>query len=555
MDYAHFDYWPARLPKTLAYPATGIHHNLAVSARRYPTRPFLEFYGTTVTYRDALDQCERLAGFLQQDCGLCKGDRVLLDMQNSPQFVLAYYAILRAGGMVVPANPMYKTAELAHLIDDSGATIAFIGQEAYGELAPIVASGSMRHAVVATYSDYLPAEVDLPMPDVIHKPRMADLGPGGTAWIDALAMNRTPGADTASPSDWCVLPYTSGSTGKPKGCIHTHATVMATTVGGALWKSATPMSVILGTAPMFHVTGMQHSMNLAVFAGASLVILPRWDASVAATLIERYGCTHWDAVPAMVIDVLVDPKSADRDLSSMLMIGGGGVSMPEAMAQKLFERCGIPFLESYGMTETISQTHYNPPDRAKKQCIGIPHFGVESLIVDPESGTPVPAGESGEIVLRGPQLLVGYWKNDAAFKESWIEIDGRSFFRTGDLGHVDEDGYFFITDRLKRMINAAGYKVWPAEIEALMYHHPSVRECCVVGAPDDRRGETVKAVVVLREGATAVTAEELIVWARSKMAAYKVPRIVEFVDEIPRGGTGKVLWRELQDKAFGRGKS
>ncbi|REE07099.1 fatty-acyl-CoA synthase [Paraburkholderia sp. BL27I4N3] len=555
MEYAHFRYWPGRLPKTLAYPATGIHHNLAVSARRYPARPFLEFYGATLTYRAALDESERLAGFLQQDCGLQKGDRVLLDMQNSPQFVLAYYAILRAGGMVVPANPMYKTGELGHLIDDSGAVIAVVGQEVFAELAPLVGLGSLRHAVVATYSDYLPEAVDLPMPDVIRAPQTVVSGPGVTYWGDALAMNRTPAADTTEPSDWCVLPYTSGSTGKPKGCIHTHATVMATTVGGALWKSATPMSVILGTAPMFHVTGMQHSMNLAVYAGASLVILPRWDASVAAALIERYRCTHWDAVPAMVIDVLVDPKSVDRDLSSMLMIGGGGVSMPEAMAQKLVERCGIPFLESYGMTETISQTHYNPPDRAKKQCIGIPHFGVESLIVDPESGKPVPTGESGEIVIRGPQLLVGYWKNDAAFAESWIEIDGRSFFRTGDLGRVDEDGYFFITDRLKRMINAAGYKVWPAEIEAMMYHHPAVRECCVIGAPDERRGETVKAVVVLREGVTDVTAEALIEWARSQMAVYKAPRIVEFVDEIPRGGTGKVMWRELQEKAFGRGKA
>jgi fatty-acyl-CoA synthase len=293
-------------------------------------------------------------------------------------------------------------------------------------------------------------------------------------------------------------------------------------------------------------------MNLAAYVGACLVILPRWDASVAAALIERCRCTHWDAVPAMVIDILVDPTSASRDLSSMIMIGGGGAAMPEAMAQRLFERCGLPFLESYGMTETISQSHYNPPDRPQKQCIGIPHFGVESLIVNPETGKPVPIGESGEIVLRGPQLLTGYWNNDVAFKASWVEINGKSFFRTGDLGRMDEDGYFFITDRLKRMINAAGYKVWPAEIEALMYHHPAVRECCVIGAPDKKRGETVKALIVLREGAASVTAEEMIEWARSQMAVYKVPRLIEFVRELPRGGTGKILWRELQLEEFRR---
>lgn len=552
MQAAHYASWPARLPKTLAYPATGIHQNLAVSAQRYPERPFLEFYGTTVNYRDAWDQCERLAGYLQQRCGVKKGDRVLLDMQNSPQFVLAFYAILRAGGMVVPANPMYRTGELQHLIEDSGAVAALVGQEVFSQIAPLVGTTTLRHMVVAAYADYLPESLDLPVPDPIRAARKAIAADGVTLWTDVLSQALRPGPDSVVPDDWCVLPYTSGSSGKPKGCIHTHGTVMATAVGGALWKSATATSVILGTAPLFHVTGMQHSMNMAVYVGASLVILPRWDATVAATLIERYRCTHWDAVPAMVIDVLVDPRSEQRDLSSMVMLGGGGTSMPEAMAQKLFERCGIPFLESYGMTETISQSHYNPPDRPKPKSIGVPHFGVESLIVDPLSGQPVATGEMGEIVLLGPQLLKGYWNNDAAFRESWVRIDGKDFFKTGDLGRMDEEGYFFIADRLKRMINAAGYKVWPAEIEMMMYHHPAVRECCVIGSPDERRGETVKALVVLREGVTDVTEAAIIDWARTQMAAYKVPRLVEFVDALPRGGTGKVLWRELQDKEFAR---
>lgn len=222
------------------------------------------------------------------------------------------------------------------------------------------------------------------------------------------------------------------------------------------------------------------------------------------------------------------------------------------MAQKLVDRCGIPFLESYGMTETISQTHYNPPDRAKKQCIGIPHFGVELLILDPATGRPMPVGESGEIVVRGPQLLVGYWENELAYNEFWIEVDGRSFFRTGDLGRVDEEGYFFITDRLKRMINSAGFKIWPAEVETIMYRHPAIWECCIIAASDERRGEIVKAVVALRQDASDITAEKLIEWARTQMSVYKAPRIVEFVDALPRGGTGKVLWKELQDKELSR---
>lgn len=538
------------MPREIAYPPTSVHYNLAVSAARYPTRTFLQFYGATVNYRDALAQVEQLAAYLQTRCGLTQGDRVLLDMQNSPQFVLAFFAILRAGGMVVPANPMYRTDELAHLIEDSGAVAALIGQEVFAELAPLIGKTSLQQVIVAAYSDYLPQTPDFPVPDEIGAPRESISARGITLWNDALAASVTPERDAVGPDDWCVLPFTSGSTGKPKGCIHTHATVMSTAIGAALWKSVTASSVVFVTAPMFHVTGMQHGMNLAAYAGASMVILPRWDSTIAAAMIERYRCTHWDAVPAMVIDVLVDPKSVDRDLSSLVMIAGGGAAMPEAMAQKLLQRCGLPFVEGYGMTETISQTHYNPPDRPKNKCVGIPHFGVESLIIDPDTGRPQPAGALGEIVVRGPQLLKGYWNNDEAFRQSWIEIEGRQFFRTGDLGHMDDEGYFFITDRLKRMINAAGYKVWPAEVEAVMYHHPAIRECCVIAAPDERRGETVKAIIALREDAHGTTPESIVEWARSQMAAYKVPRIVEFVDALPRGGSGKMMWRELQDREF-----
>jgi fatty-acyl-CoA synthase len=238
-----------------------------------------------------------------------------------------------------------------------------------------------------------------------------------------------------------------------------------------------------------------------------------------------------------------------HDVSSMKWIFGGGSAMPEAIAQKLFEVCGVRYIEGYGMTETISQTHINPPQNAKQQCLGIPTFDTEAFVVDPDTLRVLAPGEQGEILVRGPQLLAGYWGREKAFEESWCEVDGRRFFRTGDLGRTDEDGFFFISDRLKRMINAAGFKVWPAEVEAAMYQHPAIKECCIIAAPDARRGETVKAVVVLKPGAAA-SATEILDWARGRMAAYKAPRQLAFSDALPRTPSGKLMWRALQEAEF-----
>jgi fatty-acyl-CoA synthase len=319
-----------------------------------------------------------------------------------------------------------------------------------------------------------------------------------------------------------------------------------------LWKHVTADTVALATAPFFHVTGLVHSLMATVQAGGTMVIQQRWDPALAAELVERYCCTHWDNVPTMVVDLLSHPEAMKRDVSSLKWIFGGGAAMPEAIAQKLKDICGVDYVEGYGMTETISQTHMNPPQRAKKQCLGVPGFDTESFVIDPETFKVLAPGESGEIVVRGPQMLVGYWKKEQAYRESWVEIEGRSFFRTGDLGRMDEDGYYFISDRLKRMINAAGLKVWPAEVEAAMYQHPAVKECCIIASPDERKGETVKAVVVLNAEAAGTKPEAIIEWMRTKMAAYKVPRRIEFIDALPRTPSGKIQWRSLQEKEFER---
>jgi fatty-acyl-CoA synthase len=299
---------------------------------------------------------------------------------------------------------------------------------------------------------------------------------------------------------------------------------------------------------MFHITGVQYSMHTPIYLGATSVLLPRWDREIAGRLISDYRVTTWTNIPTMVIDLLASPNMANFDLTSLEVIGGGGAAMPEAVARKLMDQYGLPYQEGYGLTETAAPTHANPPQNPKRQCLGIPYVGTDARVVDPETLQELPQGETGEIVMHGPQLFLGYWGNEAATEAAFFERDNKRFFRSGDLGRIDEDGYYFITDRLKRMINASGFKVWPAEVESMLFDHPDIQEACIIATHDDYRGETVKAVVVAREESKAsLTAQAIEAWARDKMAAYKVPRAVEFVGSLPKSGSGKVMWRHLQE--------
>jgi fatty-acyl-CoA synthase len=344
------------------------------------------------------------------------------------------------------------------------------------------------------------------------------------------------------------MPYTSGTTGKPKGCIHTHRTVMSTIIAGSAWVNMEADSVILGTLPLFHVTGMQCSMNQPIYCGASMVLMSRWDRDTAAELIQRHSVDGWTNISTMAIDFLANPNLGRYDLRSLKHIGGGGAAMPEAVAKRLQDLTGLSYIEGYGLTETIAPTHINPPERAKKQCLGIPICSTDSRVIHPDTLAELGPREVGEIVSSGPQVFLGYWKNPAATEAAFTELGGKRFFRTGDLGYYDEEGYFFIVDRLKRMINASGYKVWPAEVETMLYHHPDIQEACIIGTLDPHRGETVKALVVLKEPSRGkLRPEDIVAWARERMAAYKVPRVVEFVTGLPKSATGKVQWRALQE--------
>ena len=543
----HYAVWPPGLPKTLSVPRTSLYFNLQVSAKRYPDKAAIHYYGGDLSYARLDAEVCALAAYLQQRCGVKKGDRVLLYLQNSPQFVIGYYAILRADAAVVPVNPMNRTEELRHYVEDSGATVAICGQEVWPQVEPLMSEG-LAHCVVGAYSDYIDPATDLPLPEFVRAPRAAMTSSKAVSWTDALAAHLTPSEHLAGPDDLAVLPYTSGTTGKPKGCMHTHASIMHTALGGVAWQNGTSEAVILGVLPNFHVTGMQGNMNTPIILGATVVVMTRWDRDCAALLIQRRRVTSWTNITAMLIDFLANPQLDQYDLSSLTRVGGGGASMPEAIAQKLNDKIGLPYIEGYGLTETAAPTHVNPVNRPKKQCGGIPFFDTDSRVIDPDKRAELGPNEVGEIISRGPQVFRGYWNQPKATRDTFIEFDGHTFFRTGDLGYYDEEGYFFITDRLKRMINAAGFKVWPAEVEAMLYAHPDIQEACVIASRDAYRGETVKAVVVLKAASRGkVAAEDIIEWAKDKMAAYKYPRMVEFVTELPKTGTGKVFWRKLQE--------
>jgi fatty-acyl-CoA synthase len=548
MSDNHFAFWPQGQGRHLTVPRTSLFYNVEVSAARYPDKPCILFYDTPVTYAEFRDEAERIAGYLQHECGVAKGDRVLLFMQNSPQFVLAYYGILRANAVVVPVNPMNRLNELRHYVHDTGAKVAIVAQDLFSHIAPLQSEG-LDQLLVTAYSDYLKQPTSLAVPDFVAEPRQPLSGPGVTQWNDMLARKLRPGPVLTGPDDLCVMPYTSGTTGHPKGCMHTHGNVMFSLVASMQWFNANQDGVSLSVLPFFHVTGMQGSMNGPLYYGGTIVILPRWDRDAAALSIQRYRVTTAQLISTMVVDLLSNPKLEEYDLSSLRGIRGGGAAMPEAVARKMQADLGITYTEGYGMSETIAATHINPVARPKLQCLGIPIYDVDARVVDPQTFQELPAGEIGEIVINAPHVMKGYWNNPQATNDTFIDIDGKRFLRTGDLAKVDEEGYFFMVDRLKRMINASGFKVWPAEVEALLYQHPAIQEACIIGVRDAKRGETVKAVIVLRESHRGTVVEQdIIEWARQNMAAYKSPRIVEFVESIPKSSSGKLQWRELQER-------
>jgi fatty-acyl-CoA synthase len=555
--------WPARLPLALKPPVGSLWDCLAISARRYPDKPALIFFGRQISYTELLSAAEGLAARLTS-LGVGSGDRVLVVMQNCPQLIIAHYAIARANAVVVPVNPMNRAQELRHYVVDAKARIAITT----GDLADEAASASnglgddrLCHLIVTQFDDVLEGTDKSVIPSQWRKwlddrhPLPDLLGGERHDWQDLLRSKGGPPSVLAGRDELALLPYTSGTTGSPKGCMLTHANLVHNAIATSLWLDMTSESVALAVLPLFHITGLVCVLHACIYAGSTIVIMPRWDRELASQLVARHSVSHWTCIPTMIIDLMGSPKLDQYDFSSLVYLGGGGSAMPQAVGQRLFERFKIRFVEGYGLTESSAVTIFNPCDAPKLQCLGVPFISVDARVIDVESSAVLAAGETGEIVIHGPQVFVGYWGHEEATEKAFVTIDGKRFLRTGDLGYRDEDGYFFIMDRLKRMINASGYKVWPAELEAVMFHHPGIQEVCVIGTTDSYRGETVKAVVVRKTAFNDLTEQDIIDWTRTQLSAYKVPRIIEFVEALPKNASGKVMWRQLQEAELSRSAS
>ncbi len=562
---AHFDHWPEGVPHAVSVPDESLWEGFNARAMATPDGTALHFLGRTSTWAELRDAALHLAGGLQQR-GVRKGDRVVLFMQNCPQFIIGVHAVWRVGGVVVPVNPMNKADELVHYLADAQAHVAIASSDIAPELARASempeAQQTLHHLLVFDLAEALPRDHAAHLGEwpavwqnwlpVRHAYPTA-LGVQVHAWAEVMAQRCAPAVVPVSGDDLALLPYTSGTTGLPKGCMHTHATLLHNVLASGPWLDVRAGDASLVVVPMFHITGLVIGLLTTIRCQANLVVLPRWDRRQAALAIATHRVTHWANIPTMVMDLLGDPSLAAFDLSSLRYIGGGGAAMPEAVAAEMYRRLGLVYVEGYGLTETAAPTHTNPRHAAKRQCLGIPICGTQVHIIDPNTLQPLPTGEVGEIVVRGPQVFKGYWNQPEATEQAFTTVEGQRYFRTGDLGRTDEQGYFYMADRLKRMINASGFKVWPAEVEALLHHHPAIQEVCVIATREAYRGESVKAVIVLRQGfENQVSADDIIAWSRDHMAAYKYPRDVEFVTALPRNASGKVMWRTLQEQQDAR---
>ncbi|MFB6837007.1 long-chain fatty acid--CoA ligase [Streptomyces sp. NPDC056361] len=483
---------------------------LVETARRQPERPALRLGERVVSYAELDEHSARFAGLLRAE-GVQPGDRVALMLPNVPEFVVLYYGVLRAGAVVVPMNPLLKTRETEYHLADSGAVWLFEWHQAPGEGAKGAAAAGVRHTAVE------PTELAATL--AAHEPLPEVAGTDG--------------------EDMAVLLYTSGTTGRPKGAVLTHAGLRHNTeVNSIQIQRMTPEDVVVGCLPLFHIFGQICTMSAAVRSGASLVLIPRFDPQTVLDAITRERATVFEGVPTMYAALLQHPS--DTDVSTLRMCISGGASLPVGILHGFEQRFGCPVLEGFGMSETSPVVSFNHPDRPRKAgSIGTPIRDVEVRLLD-DKGQDVAPGEIGELAVRGPNVMKGYWNRPeetaAAIPDGWL--------RSGDLAQVDEDGYLYIVDRKKDMIIRGGYNVYPREIEEVLHEHPAVALAAVLGIPHPELGEQVAAMVVLRPAAQA-TPYELRQYVKERVAAYKYPRHVLVVDKLPLGPSGKILKREI----------
>lgn len=544
--------YPEEIPHTLTYTNEPVQSYLKNTAEEYPDKVAIHFMGKEITYKEVYQDSLKFASYLQ-DLGIEKGDRVAIMLPNCPQSVISYYGILFAGGIVVQTNPLYVERELEYQMKDSGAKIIVTLDILYPRVTKVMPHTDLQHIVVTAIKDFLPFPKNLVYPFIQKKQYGFSVNvkhEGNQHLItEILKQPQKPIKEHEFDfeEDLALLQYTGGTTGFPKGVMLTHKNLVsnASMCDAWLYKCKKGEEIVLGFLPFFHVYGMTTVLISSVMQANKMVLLPKFDMDTALKTIHKQRPTLFPGAPTMYIGLLNHPDLHKYDLSSIDSCISGSAALPVEIQQKFEEVTGGKLVEGYGLTESSPVTHSNFLwDRPRvKGSIGVPWPDTDAAVFSLETGEPLPPGEVGEICVKGPQVMKGYWNRPEetaqTLRDGWL--------LTGDLGYMDENGYFYVVDRKKDMIIAGGYNIYPREIEEVLYEHPDIVEVVAAGVPDPYRGETVKAYVVLKEG-SAVTEKELNEFARKHLAAYKAPRLYEFRDELPKTAVGKILRRALVEE-------
>lgn len=547
-------HYPNYIRANLDYEEMPLQQFLTNAARNTPEKIAIHFMGKDMKYKELHESALRFAQYLQK-LGIEKGDRIALMLPNTPQTVISYYGALYAGATIVMTNPLYTEREIEYQLKDSGAKVIVSLDILYPRIMKVFKNTALENVIITSIKDYLPFPKNLLYPYVQKKEQglQVHVGHSGVShqFMEILKTSPAiePAIDFNFEEDLALLQYTGGTTGFPKGVMLTHKNLIANTRMCAEWltepNSRHEPPVILGILPIFHVYGMTTVLLYTVMQGGKMVLLPKFNAEMILKTIQKQRPTLFPGAPTIYIGLINHPQIKKYDLSSIKACISGSAPLPAEVQEQFEELTGGKLVEGYGLTESSPVTHANLlfENIRQKNSIGIPWPDTDAMIVDESIERPKPNGEIGELVVKGPQIMKGYWnrpeENAMTLEQGWL--------KTGDLGYMDDEGFFYIVDRKKDVIIAGGYNIYPREVEEVLYEHPDVVECVAAGVPDPYRGETVKAYIVLREGATT-TEEDLNKFCRENLAAYKVPRIYEFRTELPKTAVGKILRRALIDE-------
>ena len=545
-------HYPEDMPINMEYGTLPLQTYLKDAAEKSPQKAAIHFMGNELTFLELYHSALKVANYLQE-IGIKKGDRIAIMLPNTPQSVISYYGILFAGGVVVQTNPLYMERELEYQMNDSGAKAIITLDILFPRVSSVKNNTNLEHIIVTAIKDYLPFPKNLIYPYMQKKQYgiVVNVKHEGSNHLLREIMKIAPAKEIELEvdieNDLALLQYTGGTTGFPKGVMLTHKNLVSNTKMCKSWlyKCNEGEESVLGILPFFHVYGMTTVLILAVMERHKMILLPKFDAETTLKTIDKQKPTLFPGAPTIYIALLNHKNLSKYDLSSISACISGSAPLPVEVQERFERVTNGKLVEGYGLTETSPVTHANFLwDRPRvKGSIGVPYPDTDAAILSPETGEPLPINEVGEIGIKGPQVMKGYWNRpedtENTFRNGW--------FLTGDLGYMDENGYFYVVDRKKDMIIAGGYNIYPREVEEVLYEHEDVQECVVAGIPDPYRGETVKAYVVLKEG-SKLTEKDLNEFSRKHLAAYKVPRMYEFRAELPKTAVGKILRRSLVDE-------